>query len=72
MFGTIYSTENNSRTFKALIAAKYNNLEVKVSPVQMGVTNKTDSYLAKFPMGKVPAFEGADGFHVVISDSKLV
>lgn len=28
----------------------------------MGVTNKTPEFLAKFPLGKVPAFEGADGF----------
>lgn len=28
----------------------------------MGVTNKTPEFLSKFPLGKVPAFEGADGF----------
>ncbi|KAK1751961.1 glutathione S-transferase [Echria macrotheca] len=27
-----------------------------------GVTNKTPEYLAKFPLGKMPTFEGADGF----------
>src|SRR5689334_13462473 len=27
-----------------------------------GTTNKTPEYLAKFPLGKIPAFEGADGF----------
>jgi elongation factor 1-gamma len=25
-------------------------------------TNKTPEYLAKFPHGKIPAWEGADGF----------
>jgi elongation factor 1-gamma len=28
------------------------------------VTNKTPEYLAKFPIGKVPALEGADGFRL--------
>lgn len=28
---------------------------------QMGVTNRTPEFLAKFPLGKVPAFETADG-----------
>lgn len=28
----------------------------------MGVTNQGPEFLAKFPLGKVPAFEGADGF----------
>lgn len=28
----------------------------------MGQTNKTPEFLAKFPLGKVPAFEGSDGF----------
>lgn len=27
-----------------------------------GETNKSPEYLAKFPHGKIPAFEGADGF----------
>lgn len=31
---------------------------------QMRVTNATPDFLSKFPMGKVPAFEGADGFCV--------
>lgn len=28
-------------------------------------TNKTPEFLAKFPHGKVPAFEGKDGFTLV-------
>lgn len=30
----------------------------------MGVDNKTPEFLAKFPMGKVPALECADGFNL--------
>ena len=49
----------------------------------MGKTNKTEDFLSKFPLGKVPAFEGADTFTrpiyagnaiatVRTSDTKLV
>ena len=43
--------------------AAINGLEVPlVSDFQMGVTNKSPEFLAKFPLGKVPALECADGF----------
>jgi elongation factor 1-gamma len=29
------------------------------------VTNRTPEFLEKFPAGKIPAFEGADGFKVI-------
>lgn len=35
----------------------------------MGKTNRTPEYLAKFPFGKVPAFEGADGTQLFESDA---
>jgi elongation factor 1-gamma len=42
--------------------AAMNGLELEIAPdFQMGVTNKTPEFLAKFPLGKVPAFESADG-----------
>ena len=31
------------------------------SDFQVGVTNRTPEFLSKFPLGKVPAFESADG-----------
>ncbi len=37
-----------------------NTIEL-ASDFQMGVTNRTPEWLAKFPLGKVPAFESADG-----------
>jgi len=60
--GTIYSYPDNSRAFKALIAAKYNGDTVDYPAFQMGVTNKTPEVKKKFPLGKVPAFEAVDGF----------
>lgn len=35
----------------------------------MGKTNKTEDFLSKFPLGKVPAFEGADGTNLFESDA---
>lgn len=28
------------------------------------MTNKSPEFLSKFPLGKIPAFDGADGFKV--------
>jgi elongation factor 1-gamma len=41
-----------------LIAAKYNNLKIEVPPFEFGKSNRTPEFLKKFPLGKVPAFEG--------------
>lgn len=40
--------------------ANLNNLEITEPPFQMGTTNRTPDFLAKFPLGKIPAFESAD------------
>jgi len=56
--GTLYTYLNNFRAYKALIAAQYSGADVKVDPAfEFGVTNKQESFLKKFPLGKVPAFE---------------
>ncbi|GJQ65273.1 Ef1gamma [Trypoxylus dichotomus] len=60
--GTLYTYPENFRAYKALIAAQYASLNVKVDSVfKFGETNKTEEFLKKFPTGKVPAFETADG-----------
>lgn len=61
-FGKIYTYANNPRVAKAIIAAKYNDLVIDEVMVAVGEDTKTDEFLTKFPFGKVPAFEGADGF----------
>lgn len=63
-FGTIYSYPGNFRVQRAQVIADLNGLELDVPEFQMGVTNKTPEFLAKFPLGKVPAFEAADGFRL--------
>ncbi|KAL2147976.1 hypothetical protein VTI28DRAFT_32 [Corynascus sepedonium] len=61
-FGRFYSYPNNYRVQRVQAIAALNGLEVELIPdFQMGVTNKTPEFLAKFPMGKVPAFESGDG-----------
>ncbi|KAK6829704.1 hypothetical protein PG990_012042 [Apiospora arundinis] len=61
-FGKIYSYPGNFRVQRAQVVAAINGLEVEVpADFQMEQT-KTPDFLSKFPMGKIPAFEGADGF----------
>ncbi|KAK4187331.1 glutathione S-transferase [Podospora australis] len=61
-FGKIWSYSGNFRVQRALALADINGLDVQVVPdFQMGVTNKSEDFLSKFPLGKAPAFESADG-----------
>merc|ERR1711872_930316 len=60
--GTLFTYPDNFRAQKALIAAKYSGADVKVAQdFVFGETNKSADFLKKFPLGKVPAFEGSDG-----------
>lgn len=68
--GKLYTYPNNPRAFKALIAAKYNHVEIELPSFTFGSTNKEASFLQKFPFGKVPAFETADGH--CISESNAI
>lgn len=61
MSPTIHTVPQSFRTAKALIAAQYNGVQVNVpADFQMGVTNRTPEFLAKFPAGTVPAMEDGD------------
>ncbi|KAJ2382262.1 hypothetical protein GGI23_007402, partial [Coemansia sp. RSA 2559] len=69
--GTIIGPTVNQRNYKARIVAKYLGMELETTPeFQIGVDNKTPEYLAKFPCGKVPVFDGADGF--TLTDSSAI
>lgn len=62
MAGTLYTYPENFRAYKALIAAQFSGAKVQVaSDFVFGQTNKSEAFLKKFPLGKVPAFETADG-----------
>lgn len=56
--GTLYALPGTYRCQKIQIAAAYSGAHVELAPdFVLGQTNKTDVFLKKFPMGKVPAFE---------------
>ncbi|CAI7638783.1 hypothetical protein N7533_010377 [Penicillium manginii] len=68
-FGTIYSYSPSPRVMKTQAAANINGLELSIPEFTMGVTNKTPDFVSKFPLGKVPAFEAADGTVIFESDA---
>jgi len=68
--GTLYTYPNNFRAEKILAVAKFSNATVNVDDkFVLGETNKSDEFLKKFPLGKVPAFESADGTCLFESDA---
>ncbi|RZF47782.1 hypothetical protein LSTR_LSTR006046 [Laodelphax striatellus] len=68
--GTLYTYKGNFRAYKALIAAQYAGASVKVSPdFVFGETNKSEAFLKKFPLGKVPAFESSKGLCITESNA---
>merc|ERR1711981_81270 len=69
--GTLYTYPDNFRAQKALIAAKYSGAEVSLAKdFKFEETNKSPEFLKKFPLGKVPAFEGSDG--VLLTESNAI
>merc|ERR1712193_121481 len=69
--GTLYTYPDNFRAQKALIAAKYSGAQVTLAKdFKFGETNKSPEFLKKFPLGKVPAFEGSDG--VLLTESNAI
>ncbi|XP_067011749.1 elongation factor 1-gamma [Anabrus simplex] len=68
--GTLYTYPENFRAYKVLIAAQYAGSNVKIAPgFVFGETNKTETFLKKFPLGKVPAFETGDGHYLTESNA---
>ncbi|WFD42021.1 hypothetical protein MPSI1_000658 [Malassezia psittaci] len=60
--GKIYGQERNPRVVRSLAAAKFNGLDLQMVETQPPSDTQKPEFLAKFPVGKVPAFEGSDGF----------
>ncbi|KAJ9058955.1 Elongation factor 1-gamma [Entomophthora muscae] len=60
--GRLYGSKGNPRVQKVQITAKLSSIEIDFDEnFEMGKHNKTPEYLAKFPLGQVPAFEAKDG-----------
>jgi len=58
---TLYTYANNPRALKALIVAKYCSVDVELKEIEMGKDNTSAEFLAKFPLGKVPALDTPEG-----------
>ncbi|XWS40410.1 hypothetical protein CRYUN_Cryun18bG0138700 [Craigia yunnanensis] len=58
----LHAGKQNKNASKALIAAEYSGVEVKlVENFEMGVSNKTPEFLKMNPLGKVPVLETPEG-----------
>ncbi|XWS55333.1 hypothetical protein CRYUN_Cryun10bG0165800 [Craigia yunnanensis] len=58
----LHAGKTNKNASKALIAAEYSGVEVKlVENFEMGVSNKTPEFLKMNPIGKVPVLETPEG-----------
>lgn len=70
--GTLYTYPDNFRAFKVLIAAAYSGADIKIAGnFVFGETNTKEEFLKKFPSGKVPAFESADG-KICLTESNAI
>jgi len=59
---TIVAYPGNYNVKKALVAAKFGNVDIQLDTnFQMGVTNKTPEFLAMNPCGKVPVMKTPEG-----------
>ncbi|CRL05996.1 CLUMA_CG018881, isoform A [Clunio marinus] len=66
----LYTYPENFRAYKALIAAQFSGANLKVAPkFEFGETNKSEEFLKKFPLGKVPALETDDGKYLTESNA---
>ncbi|KAJ5092336.1 eEF1-gamma domain-containing protein [Penicillium alfredii] len=64
-FGKLYGLPDNPRTVSILVAAKSNDLDLELVKTEANGNasfNSGAEYRKVSPLGKVPAFEGANGF----------
>ncbi|KAF9884347.1 hypothetical protein FE257_001860 [Aspergillus nanangensis] len=64
-FGKLYGLSSNPRTISILVAAKANDVELELVETQANANadfNKSAAYTKVNPAGKIPAFEGANGY----------
>ncbi|KAJ4165074.1 hypothetical protein LMH87_006721 [Akanthomyces muscarius] len=60
VFGTLFTTDENSRSIAIKILAKANNLDLNI--IQANLGNATPEHLAVNKLGKIPTFVDNDGF----------
>jgi len=70
MVATLYTFPGNPQADKVLIAAAYADAKVNVAKdFKYGETNTSPEFVAKFPLGSVPAYENGD---VKLSSSNAI
>ncbi len=71
--GKVYTYPQNPRVAKSAIAAAYNGVgDLEQVMITFGKDNKSPEFLAKFPLGKVPAFESPDGKFVLYESRAIL
>ena len=66
---TLYTDAGNFRAFKALVAAEYNKVDIKIPEFTLGKDNTKADFLAKSPQGKVPVLEAPNGTPITESNA---
>jgi len=62
MSNTLYTFPKNPQADKVFVAAQYSGVEVVANKEFVyGTTNTSKDFLAKFPLGTLPAYESKDG-----------
>lgn len=62
--GTLYGQSFSPKVLRSIAAAKFNGVTLDFVNTLPPVDTQKPEYLKKFPLGEVPAFEGADGFRL--------
>ncbi|KAG2050026.1 glutathione S-transferase C-terminal-like protein [Suillus hirtellus] len=60
--GSLWGVSYQRQTKYILSTAAIAGLELDVKPFEFGVTNRSPEFMSKFPLAKIPVFEGEDGF----------
>lgn len=68
--GKIYGAPAAAKVTRVVAAANVNGLELEVVPTLPIQDSHKPEFLAKFPLGKVPTFEGTDG--VTLTESRTI
>ncbi|WFD25326.1 hypothetical protein MNAN1_000295 [Malassezia nana] len=68
--GKIYGAPTVAKVVRVVAAANVNGLELEVVPTLPIQDSHKPEFLAKFPLGKVPTFEGSDGF--ILTESRSI
>lgn len=58
----LHANKDSPRIKKILITAKYVDATLEIPPFEVGKDNKTEAFLRKNPLGKIPVLETLEGY----------